>query len=106
MFRNAAVVFGFVLFLPAAAAAQDDVARGQALIEENCAGCHAVGKEGASPLPAAPAFRTLGQRYPVANLEEALAEGIMTGHPDMPQFVFEPKEIGAIIDYLQSLQGT
>ena len=106
MFGNTAAVLGFVLLLPAAAAAQDDVARGQALVEENCAGCHAAGKEGESPLPAAPPFRTLPQRYPLVNLEEALAEGIMTGHPEMPQFAFETEEIGAIIAYLQSLQGT
>ena len=102
MFRNAAV-FSFVLLLPTAAA-QEDVARGQTLVEENCARCHAARKEGASPLPAAPAFRTLGQRYPVSNLEEALAEGIVTAHPEMPQLAFEPDEVGAIIAYLESIQ--
>ena len=103
MFRNAAV-FGFVLLLPAVAAAQDDVARGQILVEENCARCHAASKEGASPLSAAPPFRTLGQRYPVSNLEEALAEGIVTAHPEMPQFAFEPDEVSAIVAYLESIQ--
>jgi mono/diheme cytochrome c family protein len=103
MFRNAAV-FSFVLLLPAAAAAQDDVARGQTLVEENCATCHAASKEGLSPLSAAPPFRTLGQRYPVSNLEEALAEGIVTAHPEMPQLAFEPDEVSAIIAYLESIQ--
>ena len=34
-------------------------------------------------------------------LAEALAEGLSTGHPDMPEFVFEPQEINAILTYLQ-----
>jgi hypothetical protein len=33
-------------------------------------------------------------------LSEVLAEGIMLGHPDMPEFTFEPGEIEAIIAYL------
>jgi hypothetical protein len=32
----------------------------------------------------------LEARYPLEALEEALAEGIVTGHPDMPQFALEP----------------
>ena len=38
----------------------------------------------------APPFRLLPQRYPVEHLAEALAEGIVTGHPAMPQFKFHP----------------
>ena len=37
-------------------------------------------------------------------LEEALAEGILTGHPDMPEFAFPPEDIGAIIAYLRAVQ--
>ena len=36
-------------------------------------------------------------------LEEALAEGISTGHPDMPEFVATPDQIDAILDYISSL---
>lgn len=88
----------------AGAATADDLDRGRAILEENCSRCHATGTEGNSPLPAAPAFRQLGENYPVADLAEALAEGIVTGHPAMPEFTFEPDEIDAIIAYLQSLQ--
>ena len=77
---------------------------GRALVEANCARCHAIGKLDASPHPDAPAFRTLSQRYPLEDLEEALAEGISTGHPDMPEFVASPEQIAAIIGYLGSLQ--
>ena len=51
-----------------------------------------------------PAFRTLGQRYPVEYLEEALGEGFMSGHPDMPEFTFDADDVGAIIAYLKSIQ--
>jgi hypothetical protein len=37
-------------------------------------------------------------------LAEALAEGIFVGHPDMPEFVFEADEVGAILAYLKSIQ--
>jgi cytochrome c len=33
-----------------------------------------------------------------------LAEGLFVGHPDMPQFTFEPQDVGAIIAYLKSIQ--
>ena len=34
-----------------------------------------------------------------------LAEGIVTGHADMPEFVLTPDEIGAVISYLESLEN-
>ena len=78
--------------------------RGEFLLTTNCARCHAVGRRGASPHPAAPPFRTLSRKYKIEGLAEALAEGLSTGHPDMPEFVFAPDDVGAIIDYLQSIQ--
>jgi mono/diheme cytochrome c family protein len=79
-------------------------ARGESLLTTNCARCHAVGRTGDSPHPAAPPFRTLSRKYKIESLSEALAEGLSTGHPDMPEFVFAPEDVGAIIDYLQSIQ--
>ena len=93
--------------LVASALAQESaapVARGESLLMANCARCHAVGRTGESTHPDAPAFRTLSRKYRIEGLAEALAEGLSTGHPDMPEFVFEPDEVGAIIDYLQSIQ--
>jgi cytochrome c len=78
--------------------------RGESLLTTNCARCHAVGRSGVSPHPDAPPFRTLSRKFKIEGLAEALAEGLSTGHPDMPEFVFEPDEVGAIIDYLQSIQ--
>ena len=99
----AGLVIGFWAVL-AEAAEKDLTAKGEALVKENCSRCHAIGKEGESPHPPAPPFRTLSSKYPVEDLAESLAEGIMSGHPDMPIFVFSPTDVEAIIDYLQSIQ--
>lgn len=90
-----------------ASAADPRVEAGRALVETNCSPCHAVAGDGPSPVPDAPAFSTLSENYPVEHLEEALAEGITVNHPtvDMPQFVFQPTEIDAIIAYLASIQA-
>lgn len=87
----------------AAAAEPTSVDRGLALVQRNCSQCHAVGPRGDSPNPEAPPLRTLQERYDVDALGEALAEGILTGHPAMPEFRFNPREIGDIVDYLKSL---
>jgi len=97
-----------VLFLvsrPAAAAEKGLADKGEVLVRENCSRCHAIGKEGDSPHPPAPPFRTLSSKYPVEDLAESLAEGIVSGHPDMPIFVFGPHDVAAIIEYLQSIQA-
>lgn len=86
------------------AAAQDNGKHGEELLQKSCASCHAIGRSGDSPHKTAPAFRTLGQRYPIESLEEALGEGIMSGHPDMPEFNFEADDVGDIIAYLKSIQ--
>ncbi len=78
--------------------------RGETLLTTNCSRCHAIGRTGASPHSAAPAFRTLSSKYPIEGLAEALAEGLSVGHPDMPEFIFEPDEIAAILAYLKSIQ--
>ena len=80
------------------------IKHGEELLVKNCAPCHAVGRNGESSNKLAPPFRTLGQRYPIESLEESLGEGIMSGHPDMPEFKFDARDVGAIIVYLKSIQ--
>ena len=80
--------------------------RGRAIAEKHCARCHAVGLTGTSPMSLAPSFRDLSQRYPIESLAEALAEGIVTGHPAMPHFTFHPREIDALLTYIGSLTPT
>src|SRR3954451_9204760 len=92
-----------------AASARDDAsikARGHSLLAKNCARCHAIDRTGSSTHHEAPAFRTLAQRYPIDSLAEALAEGFVTGHPDMPEFVFEIRDVDAILAYLRSIQDS
>jgi len=97
----------FVLVLGDAALAggSGDFAHGRQIAEENCSRCHAVGPEGESPLDPAPPFRTLGDRWPPSYLAEALAEGIVVGHPEMPEFEFSETEIDDLIAYLESLNS-
>ena len=78
--------------------------RGLVILRTNCSRCHAIGKVGARPLPIAPPFRTRHERYPVEDLQEPLAEGIITGHPTMPEFRFDPGQVGDIIAYLKTLE--
>lgn len=91
---------------PASAASDDDalIAKGKDLLNANCSRCHAIGKTGSSPHEKAPPFRDVMKRYPAEDLSESLAEGIMSGHPDMPEFTFEPDQIDAIIAYLDGLR--
>ena len=93
------------LLVSAVVHAQDPaVQRGHDFAEANCARCHAIGPAGDSPLPKAPPFRTLHQRYPVEQLAEALAEGIRTAHPAMPQFELDVAQINDLIAYLKGLE--
>lgn len=75
--------------------------RGRVLVQRNCGMCHAFGGMDQSRNPQAPPFRDLHQRYDVGDLGEALSEGILTGHPAMPEFRFNPAEVTAIIRYLR-----
>ncbi len=96
----AAIVFSI---LSSAVAADGSVVAGERLVVEKCALCHAVGRAGSSPKPDAPPFRSLHLKYPLDHLAEALAEGITTGHPDMPEFVFATDEIAAILAYIEDI---
>ena len=64
--------------------------RGLTFVRVHCARCHSIDKVTESPLKIAPPFRTLHRRYPVESLEEALAEGIVTGHPTIRSFASTP----------------
>jgi len=78
--------------------------QGKRLALTYCARCHATDKVSPSPLAIAPPFRTLHERYPVDTLQEALAEGIVTGHPSMPEFRFDADQVGDFIAFLKTLE--
>lgn len=76
---------------------------GRDIAEAQCAACHAVGEYGESPMPNAPAFRSVLSRYRADVLEEELIQGIQVNH-QMPGFQFNPQGADALIAYLQSIQ--
>ena len=100
---SAAAVCGCLLAVPTQAQV-DGVSRGRDFAQANCAACHAIGRDGESPLQSAPPLRTLHRRYPVEYLTEAFAECITTGHAAMPQFKLDLPQIGDLIEYLKSLE--
>jgi mono/diheme cytochrome c family protein len=108
-YKVVSLLFGVTLAQAANAApagVSDRVVRGESYAQEHCSTCHAVGRTGTSPYAQAPPFRTLPEKYDVANLAEALAEGIVvanTGVRQMPQFVLSVDEIEDLIAYLKSL---
>lgn len=77
---------------------------GRVFAERTCAGCHSIERTGDSPHPDALPFRRISERYAVRNLEEAFAEGIFVGHPDMPPFQLAPEEIDDLLDYIEAIQ--
>jgi cytochrome c len=99
------------ILLAAACTATPQVASDAASIEAGhdlarayCARCHGIGRADESPFDAAPPFRRIHQRYPIEQLAEALAEGIVVGHVEMPAFELQPAEIAALLAYLKSLE--
>jgi len=78
--------------------------RGVVIARTYCVNCHAIDKVSPSPLKDAPPFRDLHKRYPVESLQEALAEGIVTGHPSMPEFRFDGDQVADFIAFLNSLR--
>jgi len=109
LLAGAALLAGLVLGGGDSALAQSSAQspaeqRGMAFVRANCSRCHAINKVGESPLKIAPAFRTLHLRYPVDSLAEAFAEGIVTGHPSMPEFRLDTGQIADVIAYLKWLE--
>ncbi len=104
--RAAVLGLGLVLPVVSPGAAQDPAA-GKEIAQRLCARCHAVAPGMASPTENAPPFASFGRDWPVSDLQEALAEGILVGHsdPPMPEFVLTPQEISDLIAYLESISG-
>jgi mono/diheme cytochrome c family protein len=93
-----------VMLFSTPSSAKPNEAAGKAFAQANCSHCHSIDKFTPSTLAIAPPFRTLHQRYPVESLEEALGEGIVTGHPNMPEFRLDPGQVGDFISFLKSLE--
>ena len=96
-----ALLFGILLLTVAPAEAQN-IAAGQAIAERLCSRCHAITPNQKSKHALAPPFPVIAQRYSVWGLQEALAEGIIVGHADMPKFVFSPPQIDDLLGFMDT----
>jgi mono/diheme cytochrome c family protein len=80
---------------------------GQALVEQHCAKCHAIGKTDTSPYPGAQPFRNLGQRWRRDQLGQALQAGIIAEHDRadvrVPPMKISAAEAEALLDYLDTI---
>jgi mono/diheme cytochrome c family protein len=89
---------------PAQGQTQAAVARGKALAERVCAGCHAINDKSGSTAQAAdvPSFRAIADRpYKTA---ESLQAAIMTPRHPMPAIPLELAEIRDVVAYIRSLK--
>lgn len=105
--RRLILVSSLASALLGAAAAADTadelVSKGRVIASDKCARCHNIGGDGPSPHAKAPPFRDVVTRYPSEHLAEALAEGIVSGHPDMPIYVMSADEIDQFLAFLDTL---
>jgi len=76
---------------------------GRAIAEANCARCHSIDRTGASPFTPAPPFRVIARLYKASDLEEAFVEGIVVGHPAMPEFQMTGEQAAALAAFIDSL---
>jgi mono/diheme cytochrome c family protein len=102
-----ALLGAVALTMSAPAFAQDAAVserRGAALVAQQCAMCHAVGRFDESLERQAPPLRTMSRRVPLDRLEQQLGAGLLGGHPIMPKFAFAARDVDAIMRYLRSIQ--
>ena len=104
MIRSLCILASLLILVQPGFSQDGRAQRGRVFVQTHCAQCHAIGRIGESPLTIAPAFRELHKRYPVDTLPESLAEGIVTGHPTMPEFRLDVAQINDVISYLKTLE--
>jgi mono/diheme cytochrome c family protein len=97
-------VISLITASSSACADAESIRRGEAIARAKCSYCHAIDRVSRSPRRDATPFRTLHKKYPVETLEDALAEGMSTGHPRMPEFRLDPGQVGDFISFLKSLE--
>lgn len=78
--------------------------RGKAPARAKCARCHAVDRVSSSGRAGAPPFRERRHRFPIEMLAEALAEGLYTGHAEMPSFQLNSNQIDDFLVSLKTLE--
>jgi mono/diheme cytochrome c family protein len=103
---SVAILIGLAALPGGAAVAQDDeVARGQVMVQKLCGECHATSRTGTSPHAGAPTFRSLDDHTDLDEFMDRLRAGLQSTHPDMPSFRFSRGDAQAVVAYLRSIQG-
>jgi cytochrome c len=92
------------MMLSAAAQSRDPVRHGRALAQEFCAQCHAITRHGRSPHSDAPPLRNIGRSYDLDDFARVMSGGLLSGHPDMPQFRFHFPDARDLRDFLRTIQ--
>lgn len=89
---------------PTAAALTPAAQRGLDFAATNCAGCHAVGGNAASPNPDAPAFTAIANMPGLTG--DSLRQYLRDSHnfPAAMNFSVEPQHIDELADYIITLQ--
>jgi mono/diheme cytochrome c family protein len=79
--------------------------RAEAMLQQMCARCHAVGRTGASPNELAPPFRYLGEnKLYDPDFTQRLQDGYSSIHRAMPTARFGRDDAEAVVSYLRSIQ--
>ena len=99
-----AVLLAAVAPLDAAGSARL-AARGRAVLQLNCARCHAIDLSGESPMKTAPPMRDIYARFAPRELQAELSEGMVSHFKDMPQIEFASEDVDAILAYLYQLSA-
>ena len=95
---------GLLASEPALAQLSPAAQRGLTFVRVHCAQCHAIDAASESPLAIAPPFRSLHLKFPIESLQRRLSEGIVAGHPTMPQFRLEADQVADVIAYIKTLE--
>ena len=100
----AAMLAGALVLGSTLARAEDPSAEeGRGLAEANCATCHSLEAEGASPLAAAPPFRDVAKRYTEEELMDGLMDGLPVRHEAMPDWDMTEDQAIALSLFIMSL---
>lgn len=75
--------------------------KGEALLNDACAKCHAIGAEGSSKISTVKPFRDIIASLPADDLGNVFIAAMTKKHT---QFAFEPMDAKAIGDYLEKLK--
>ncbi|MFL5070077.1 MAG: c-type cytochrome [Xanthobacteraceae bacterium] len=73
--------------------------RGRLFVRVHCMQCHAIDRTSASAFATARPLHDLQIRYPVADLQRPLADGI---HPMMPPFRLTSGQLADVMAYLKT----